>query len=59
MAKVKIGVIGCGAIANAAHIPSYMNCEDAEIKYFCDIVKEKADRQLRITNAVQRLRIIM
>lgn len=44
MAKVKIGVIGCGCIANAAHIPSYMACEDAEIKYFCDIIKEKADK---------------
>lgn len=44
MSKVKIGVIGCGSIANAAHIPSYMNCPDAEIKYFCDIIKERADK---------------
>lgn len=44
MAKIKVGVIGCGTIANSAHIPSYMNCEDAEIKYFCDIIKEKADK---------------
>ena len=42
MAKIKVGVIGCGTIANAAHIPSYMNCPDAEIKYFCDIIPEKA-----------------
>ncbi len=42
MAKIKVGVIGCGTIANAAHIPSYMNCEDAEIKYFCDIIPERA-----------------
>ena len=39
---VKIGVIGCGTIANAAHIPSYMKCPDAEIKYFCDIIPERA-----------------
>ena len=44
MAKIKIGVIGCGTIANAAHIPSYVNCPDAEIKYFCDIIKERADK---------------
>ena len=44
MAKVKIGVIGCGCIANAAHIPSYMKCEDAEIKYFCDIIPERAKK---------------
>ena len=42
MAKIKVGVIGCGTIANSAHIPSYMNCEDAEIKYFCDIIPERA-----------------
>ncbi len=39
---VKVAVIGCGAIANSAHIPSYMNCPDAEIKYFCDIIPERA-----------------
>lgn len=42
MAKVKIGVIGCGCIANSAHIPSYMNNPEVEIKYFCDIIPEKA-----------------
>ena len=39
---IKVGVIGCGTIANSAHIPSYMNCPDAEIKYFCDIIPERA-----------------
>ena len=38
MSKVKVAVIGCGTIANNAHIPSYMNNPDAEIKYFCDII---------------------
>ncbi len=42
MAKVKIGVIGCGTIANAAHIPAYMKNPDVEIKYFCDILPERA-----------------
>ncbi len=40
--KIKVAVIGCGTIANSAHIPSYLKCEDAEIKYFCDIIPEKA-----------------
>ncbi len=40
---MKVAVIGCGTIANAAHIPSYMNNEEAEIKYFCDIIPERAD----------------
>lgn len=42
MSKVVIGVIGCGNIANNAHIPAYMKNEDAEIKYFCDILPERA-----------------
>ena len=45
MAKLKIGIIGCGCIANSAHIPSYLSLKDeCEIKYFCDIIKEKADK---------------
>jgi len=40
---MKIAVIGCGTIANSAHIPSYMNNPEAEIKYFCDILLHKAE----------------
>ncbi len=40
---MKVAIIGCGTIANSAHIPSYMNCPDAEIKYFCDIIPERAE----------------
>lgn len=39
---IKVGIIGCGTIANAAHIPSYRNNPEAEIKYFCDIIPERA-----------------
>lgn len=40
---IKVAVIGCGTIANSAHIPAYMSSDIAEIKYFCDIIPEKAD----------------
>lgn len=40
--KIKVAVIGCGSIANHAHIPSYMANKTAEIKYFCDIIPERA-----------------
>ena len=43
MSKMKIAIIGCGSIANNAHIPAYMKNEEVEIKYFCDIIKSKAD----------------
>ena len=39
---MKVAVIGCGTIANSAHIPAYMKNPDAEIKYFCDIIPERA-----------------
>lgn len=39
---MKVAVIGCGSIANSAHIPAYMKNEKAEIKYFCDIIPERA-----------------
>lgn len=45
---MKVAVIGCGTIANAAHIPSYMKNPKAEIKYFCDIILERAQ------NAVEK-----
>ena len=39
---MKIAVIGCGNIANNAHIPAYMKNPNVEIKYFCDILPERA-----------------
>ena len=47
MSKIKIAVIGCGAIANSAHIPAYMDNPDAEIVYFCDILPERAERAVK------------
>ena len=44
MKKIKVAVIGCGAIANSAHIPAYLESAKAEIKYFCDIIPERADK---------------
>ncbi len=44
MSKMKVAVIGCGNIANAAHIPAYMKNDEVEIKYFCDIILERAER---------------
>ena len=40
---MKVGIIGCGTIANAAHIPAYMNNKEVEIAYFCDIILERAE----------------
>ena len=42
MSKIKVAIIGCGCIARSAHIPCYFEAQDAEIKYFCDVIPEKA-----------------
>lgn len=47
MPKMKVAVIGCGTIANSAHIPAYMANPDAEIKYFCDIDLLKAEKAVK------------
>mgnify|MGYP005892252303 CR=1 FL=1 len=44
---MKIAVIGCGTIANAQHIPAYMKNEKTEIKYFCDIIPERAEKAVK------------
>ncbi len=41
--KIKVAVIGCGKIANSSHIPAYLKNDEVEIKYFCDIIPERAD----------------
>jgi len=43
MSKMKIAIIGCGTIANSAHIPAYIANGTVEIKYFCDIIKSRAE----------------
>ena len=47
MNKMKVAVIGCGTIANSAHIPSYLKNENVEIKWFCDIIPERADEMVK------------
>ncbi len=42
MKKMKVAVIGCGAIASNEHIPAYHKNPMAEIKYLVDMVPERA-----------------
>lgn len=37
-----IGIIGCGRIANNAHLPALTKIQKVRIKYACDIIYEKA-----------------
>lgn len=39
---LKIGIIGCGGIANGKHLPALSKNKNVEIVAFCDIVEERA-----------------
>jgi predicted dehydrogenase len=43
MAKLKVGIIGCGGIANHKHLPSIRITGLADAVAFCDIVIERAE----------------
>ena len=42
MKKVRIGVVGCGGIANGKHLPAQKRNPASELVAFCDIVEERA-----------------
>ncbi len=44
MDKVRIGIIGCGGIANGKHMPSLSKLDDVEMVAFCDVIVERAER---------------
>ena len=43
MSKIKIGIIGCGGIANGKHMPTIAKMGDVEMVAFCDIIPERAE----------------
>lgn len=44
MKKLKVGIIGCGGIANGKHMPSLAKLESVEMVAFCDIEKQRAEK---------------
>ena len=44
MKKLRIGVIGCGGIFNAVHLPAYVAMDNVEIVAVCDIIEERAQK---------------
>ena len=41
---IKIGIIGCGGIANGKHMPALAKLADCEMTAFCDIIPERAEK---------------
>ncbi|MEI7026952.1 Gfo/Idh/MocA family protein [Paenibacillus sp. y28] len=44
MDKLRVGLIGCGAITIHRHAPEYAMNPKADIAAFCDLVQERADK---------------
>ena len=42
--KTRVGIIGCGGIANGKHMPSLKKVKDCEMVAFCDILVERAEK---------------
>ena len=40
--KVRIGIIGCGGIANGKHMPALSKLKNVKMVAFCDIIEKKA-----------------
>ena len=50
MAKLKIGFIGCGGIANAKHFPGMaQQTEYVDMVAFCDLIPERAEKAAKST----------
>ncbi len=42
MEQVRVGIIGCGGIANGKHMPSLKQLPNVKMVAFCDIIEERA-----------------
>lgn len=44
MKKFRVGIIGCGGIANGKHMPTLAKMPDVEMVAFCDLIPERAEK---------------
>lgn len=42
--KLRVGIIGCGGIANGKHMPNIAKIPEAEMVAFCDLIPERAEK---------------
>ena len=41
---VKVGIVGCGGIANGKHLPSLKKLKEVQMVAFCDIKPDRAEK---------------
>ena len=44
MRKLKVGIVGCGGIANGKHMPAMKRTGNFEMVAFCDLIEERAEK---------------
>ncbi len=44
MRTTVVAIVGCGRIANGAHLPALSQLDNVRIKYACDLILEKAEK---------------
>ena len=44
MEQIRVGVVGCGGIANSKHLPAHRREPRSRLVAFCDVVEERAVR---------------
>jgi len=49
--KLKVGIIGCGAIAEQKYLLAIKSVPEAEVVAFCDIIREKAEAVSKLFDA--------
>ena len=47
MEKLRVGIIGCGGIANGKHMPAIKKIKELEMVAFCDVIYERAEKAAR------------
>lgn len=53
MKKIVCGVIGCGVIA-PDHIRTYQTLEDVEVRWVCDLIRDRVERRAQEFNVPRR-----
>lgn len=62
MKKLRIGIVGCGGIANGKHFPALSQLKDkVDLVAFCDIIPERAEKAAKEHGSkdAKYIRIIM
>ena len=59
MKEVKVGIVGCGGIANGKHLPGHQKVKGVSIIAACDIDEARGKRLLQKSTTFRMFSVIM